>query len=188
MRPGGPTEAAISRNLMRVSSSGGGGGNNGYDPNQPRDDIGRWTTVGGGSAPSSSTKPKDNFNMDKFIATLNRRAGSETLHKCATFVRIALEAGGADTSMRLHPGDAKDYDNVLKSNGFTPVEPISEKDYVPQKGDVVIFQPYPGGSKEGHIQVWNGTEWVSDFKQPRKFWPDSKYEAAKRPFQIYRRH
>lgn len=51
MRPGGPTEASLNRNLMRISSGGGGvgGGNSHYDPNQPRDDIGRWTKIGAGS-------------------------------------------------------------------------------------------------------------------------------------------
>ncbi len=190
MRPGGPTEATMNRNLMRVSSPGGNSGNGGtipYTPLQLRDDVAGQSQSGNAFETGTCVPPNDNFNMDRFIASLNRRAGSIPQHECAKYVRMALEAGGADTSMRLGFGEAKDYDNVLKYNGFIPIEIISEEDYGPQRGDIVIFQPYPGGNRAGHIQVWNGKEWVSDFKQPRKFWPDSRYEAAKKPFQVYRR-
>ena len=65
MRPGGPTEAAINRNLMRVSFADGGG-NNGYDPNQPRDDIGRQT-AGRGSGREEPVRRQDNSLASKAL-------------------------------------------------------------------------------------------------------------------------
>ena len=45
VNPGGPTENALNQALAHPSLRNGGR----YDPNQPRDDHGRWTSTGGGS-------------------------------------------------------------------------------------------------------------------------------------------
>jgi type VI secretion system secreted protein VgrG len=58
--------------------------------------------------------------------------------------------------------------------------------YLPQKGDIAVFQPPNDKHRHGHIQMYNGTQWVSDFKQPRAFWPNKDYEDIKPPYVIYR--
>ena len=42
---------------------------------------------------------------------------------------------------------------------------------------IVVFDTYPGQPKHpaGHIQIYNGEKWVSDFVQ-RRFWPSTAYE------------
>jgi RHS repeat-associated protein len=96
--------------------------------------------------------------------------------QCASHVRQGLNAGGLNTDG--HPGYAKEYGPFLVKNGFMLVSPLK---YVPQKGDIVVFQP---GSEYGHIQVWSGREWVSDHVQ-RKFIP-WRSEIVPGPHKIYR--
>lgn len=170
MRPGGPTEGAINQNLARASFGGGGH----YNPDQPRDWRGRWTYAGGGGGKA--------FNKDKLSDTITRNARAKSQGKCATNVRKALEAAGLDTSG--HPVSAKDYGPTLEKNGF---KSVGKDGYVPQKGDIVVMQPVPGArSQDGHIAVFNGKQWVSDFKQPG-FWPGPGYRNAKPGYTIYRR-
>lgn len=38
----------------------------------------------------------------------------------------------------------------------------------------------------GHIQMYNGIQWVSDFFQPRKFWPGRDYELYKPGYEVFR--
>ena len=51
-----------------------------------------------------------------------------------------------------------------------------------EAGDVVVF-PASGGRKWGHIAMWNGSQWVSDFSQ-KNIIVHRDYGQA--PFTIYR--
>ena len=42
------------------------------------------------------------------------------------------------------------------------------------------------GIPYGHIQMYNGNIWISDFKQLRDFWPGSGYRTYQPPYVIYR--
>ena len=53
------------------------------------------------------------------------------------------------------------------------------------QGDVVVIQNYPGGDVNGHIALYDGTRWVSDFKQ-RDIWAGPGYRANQPPLQVYR--
>lgn len=55
----------------------------------------------------------------------------------------------------------------------------------PMAGDIVVIQSYTGGSVHGHIQMYNGTQWVSDFKQSG-FWPGSGYRKNEPSYSIFR--
>lgn len=121
------------------------------------------------------------IDVDKVAEAINNKAKPGPTQKCATHVREALAAGGVDT--RGHPQDAKDYGPTLEKNNFKPVD---NKDYVPQKGDVVVIQPYEGGNPSGHIAIFNGKEWVSDTKQ-RDMWGGQGYRAHQPPHVVYRR-
>ncbi len=128
------------------------------------------------------------LNINAFVNELNSNAGDESTGECAKYVRWALEAGGINTSG--HPGSAKNYGPFLEGQGFSNVSPDN---YAPQPGDIAVIQPYPGGNQSGHIEGWNGSQWVSDFNQP--YYPNSPgggvypgpgYRNAEPDYSIYR--
>ena len=95
---------------------------------------------------------------------------------CATACRKGLEAGGLNTAG--HPVDAKDYGPFLTKHGAAAV---SGDGYKPEKGDVGVFQG-GGRNRSGHIEIYDGKQWVSDTKQPR-FEPRRDYPGSS---EIYR--
>lgn len=106
-------------------------------------------------------------------------AEGSTLH-CARYVRLALEAGGIDTSGA--PLSAKDYAPFLVTRGFAAVKGTGEDAIA---GDVAVIQPYKGGSPHGHIAMYDGEDWVSDFVQT-DMWGGPGYRKAKPDFEILR--
>jgi type VI secretion system secreted protein VgrG len=99
---------------------------------------------------------------------------------CARAVGNALEAGGINTAGR--PGSAKNYGPFLQDKGFSTVSPTN---YTPIKGDIRVFQPYPTGSPHGHINMYNGNQWISDFRE-NGFWPGPGYRTYQPAFEIFR--
>ena len=151
------------------SGGRGGSGGGGRTIRQP---IRKNVVVqnGGGSIASTATTTATNiasanaktFDVVKAVTYLTANAYPEYIREkcgyCARAVRTALEAGGIDTSER--PKYAKDYGPYLKEWGFNTVDNSS---YMPQMGDIRVFQPYEGGNIAGHIDMYNGTQWVSDY-------------------------
>lgn len=127
---------------------------------------------------------KQYFNIDAAVEYLNAHAFITYIKgqcgRCARAVRLSLEAGGIKTNP--HPLSAKNYGNYLKKWGFIEV-PV--KDYTPIRGDIRVFQNYPGGSIHGHIDMYNGNKWVSDFIE-RGYYPGSGYQKYNTPFSIFR--
>jgi hypothetical protein len=65
------------------------------------------------------------------------------------------------------------------------MEPIAKNSSLNyKKGDVVVFDA-AGKHKHGHIQIYNGKNWVSDFKQ-KSFYVWKDVPANKVNFTIYR--
>lgn len=87
--------------------------------------------------------------------------------KCAYKVRLALADAGAKTSG--HPIHAKDWGPMLLKNEFTAVLAVTPDSFIPEKGDVAVIQA-TSSSKSGHIQGFDGQNWISDFIQ-ELFWP-----------------
>ncbi len=50
----------------------------------------------------------------------------------------------------------------------------SEDGYTPIRGDIVVLQPTANSSSHGHIAMYNGEQWISDFPQ-NDFWGGSAY-------------
>jgi len=141
------------------------------------------------------------IDIDKVVEHVTSHAESSSQGLCARYVRQALEAGGADLSH--HPGSAKDYGPTLLLIGFNDVfywngtvgYPVDTDktcrvinqcyQYEPAKGDVVVIQPYEGGGPHGHIAIYTGTQWISDFKQ-RDMWAGPGYRKNRPPFMAYR--
>lgn len=84
---------------------------------------------------------------------------------CARAIRMALEAGGLDTTGR--PAYAGDYDSFLPTIGFIQVE--YGPDYVPQPGDIVVHESTSENRPEGHIAMYDGANWISDYYQRDMF-------------------
>ncbi len=77
---------------------------------------------------------------------------------------------------------AKDYGPYLRNNGFSPVPAGG---YRPRRGDVVVIQNYPGGNPNGHIAMYDGHQWVSDFTQ-QDIWAGPGYRQHKPAAQVFR--
>jgi hypothetical protein len=115
------------------------------------------------SAAVSSAPKTPAIDIDAAVAKIEEIALTNYSGKCATHVRLALEAGGANMATR--PALAKNYGPKLLEIGFAEV---AISGYTPQKGDVAVFDSYATQSPQaGHIQMYSGTQWISDTRQPR---------------------
>lgn len=123
--------------------------------------------------------------IDKMVLKLNSSASVKSKGQCGKYVRLAIEAGGIDTSN--HPVSAKDFGPYILSWGFEEITTAAYK-----MGDVVVMNSIKD-HPNGHMMMFNSTHWVSDFFQdtaPRVdstgFWPGGDYRSAKPSFAVYR--
>lgn len=105
-------------------------------------------------------------------------AESKSVGLCGLYVRKAIIAGGIPLYLG---GDAWSYKYLLPIIGFKRIDK-NEKLTI---GDIVVFQPI-GGRKFGHIAIWNGEQWISDFKQ-RSIIVHKDYTKEQCEFVIFRR-
>lgn len=119
-----------------------------------------------------------NWNPDNAAKYATEHAEPKSAGLCALYVRKAINAGGIPL---WSCGSAWRYNKVLSILNFQEVATGEEL----KVGDIVVFQPI-GGRKYGHIAIWNGTQWVSDFKQ-RNFIVHSDYTKEGAEYHIYRR-
>lgn len=113
------------------------------------------------------------FDIDKAIEYGNTHLLSKTSGQCAKHVRLMLEAGGLDTTGR--PVAACNYDTFLPKIGFTQIATLnnrlSQTEFSKKSviiGDIAVMDH----AKYGHICIWNGKNWISDFRQ-NNMWPYS---------------
>ena len=111
--------------------------------------------------------------------------------KCARYVKKALIAGGA-SAKNSGIESAKNYGPWLLENNFKVVDnattvrsgsvfAISGQ----QAGDVVVIQAAPN-HVHGHMAMFNGTHWVSDFIQEKGFYPAQVYRDHNISYTLYR--
>ncbi|SFI49999.1 hypothetical protein [Halpernia frigidisoli] len=131
---------------------------------------------------ANSTIPKKEYDVDNAVSKLNVNAETKSLGKCAKYVRLAINAGGIKNIFG-HATEYYDSDKLLKY-GFTKVGTNLDSVSL-EKGDIVAFGSVKG-HPYGHISMWNGTNWVSDFKQ-KSFWVAKQYSIDKK-YAIYRWH
>jgi hypothetical protein len=99
--------------------------------------------------------------IHRLISWLDSHAHLHSTHHCAASVRQAMEAAGIPTVDRPPSGDAGDYGPFLLRHG---AQVIPQESYEPRAGDIAVFdrtEDHPAG----HIQVFDGQRWVSDFVQ-----------------------
>ena len=90
---------------------------------------------------------------------VTKNALSRSSGWCARYVRQALQA--ADYEIEAQPY-AYQYETngTLSKAGLTKIDPNTQ----PRKGDVMVIQPTQG-HEAGHIQMYNGEQWISDYRQ-----------------------
>lgn len=117
--------------------------------------------------------PDGKWNIDRAISWINSNSLNNSVGSCAKYVRMAIEAGGMSTVGR--PVAACNYTAFLPSKGFKHIATLSNKQEQnqfssnkAQKGDIAVMSH----GKYGHICMWNGNQWISDFKQ-NNMWPYS---------------
>lgn len=133
---------------------------------------------------SGSTVSALNGSAPATAARLAARAAhSRSQGRCALYVRKALQGAGYQFTSQA---SAYMYatNGTLAGAGFTR---ISSDNYVPQVGDVVVFNR-SSKNPHGHIQIYDGRQWVSDFRQPNfspyrthngySVWRDTRYLDA----------
>jgi hypothetical protein len=155
-------------------------------------------TNGGGGGDSPQTIKERHVVMAKKVSSYAKaHAGSTSQGKCAQYVREALEAigfkinrpysvyngpniykykNGAKTLIWKHGESysmAKDYGPSLMGAGFSEITP--DVDYKPQDGDIRVFPSPNGNHPAGHIDIWDGQNWVSDFVEWNKI-PGTPYK------------
>lgn len=128
------------------------------------------------------------FNIYAAANYLTAHANYRSEGACSRYVQEAIKAGGINTPNYYYAGGS--YGPKLKEWGFTMISTTLEN-YTPIIGDIAVIQGYAGGTQCnfgpcGHIQMYNGVQWVSDFFQKRPFWPGQTYENKSPSFEIYR--
>ena len=92
-------------------------------------------------------------------ANASRVALSSSTGYCARYVRKALQSAGYEFTPNP---SAYQYASrgTLSQAGFTKISNNME----PQVGDVVVYDR-TSSRPHGHIQIFDGNDWVSDFRQ-----------------------
>lgn len=119
------------------------------------------------------------WNKDVAVSYLRSHALGHSHSECAKFTRLAILAGGVKVPNTDY---AKDYGAELLRAGFRELPPGSTL----IAGDVAVIQPYPGGNGIGHMTMYDGTQWISDFVQ--KHVSGAWYRKMQPSFKIYRMH
>lgn len=123
------------------------------------------------------------WDKAKAVEYLNNHAQPGSLGRCAEYVRRAIEAGGV--ALTRHQS-AKDYGPSLTAVGFLEiVSGHADASYQHQAGDVGIIQPI-AHQPDGHMTMFNGSNWVSDFVQNHGIYPGPSYRSAQPAYAIYR--
>lgn len=139
----------------------------------------RTSGVSAGSSRTSSARLNSSARPVIAARRAARAAHSRSRGLCAKYVRLALQAAG----YKFTP-NASAYQyatrGTLARAGFTKISNNSR----PQVGDVVVIsrsRKHP----HGHIAIYDGRNWVSDFRQRNKSpyreyysyttWRDSRY-------------
>lgn len=106
------------------------------------------------------------WNIYNACNWLHTHAGTKSQHACAKYVRMAIEAGGVSTAGR--PTWAWKYIDYLPNIGFKFLTKVSRDQmgsFSAQPGDIAVYQKGGNPSVPGHICMWTGVQWTSDFKQ-----------------------
>ena len=119
------------------------------------------------------------YNIQAACNWLHKHAFNSSQHVCAKFVRSAIDVGfntnpnGNDSYTGNHgrPDWAWKYINFLPKIGFKFVDKVDNSyngengKYSPEPGDIAVYTKGGDTHVPGHICMWTGAEWASDFRQ-----------------------
>lgn len=94
---------------------------------------------------------------------------------CAKYVTNAINYGGIGIPKTPY---AKDMGTTLIDAGFKSINDSIEI------GDVAVIQAI-SGHPNGHVCIYDGNDWISDFVQ-QTMYPGDAYRNAKPPYEIFR--
>ena len=116
------------------------------------------------------------INMTATIQHLTDNALSKSSGNCSKYVANALEAGGFVFTRQKY---AYQYwsNEILTGIGYYEINETSSY----EKGDITVTENNDDHPK-GHIAMWNGTNWISDFVQKSK----NIYSSNQPPIHYYR--
>lgn len=124
-----------------------------------------------GSATGGTACGTSGMDVQKAVDHITSAAKSSSSGWCSRHVRRAIEAGGVSVTSPT----AKDLGPSLESAGFLPIATQADLNtYVPTAGDVVVFDAVTGHDS-GHTAMYDGEQWVSDWKQ-LNFFVDEPYK------------
>jgi len=133
------------------------------------------------------------WNKEEAIKFAEDNAHEKSTGWCSTYVKNALVKGG----LTYFQCDAGSCGGGLQAQGFTQVKDQNTDDGQYEVGDVVVISAFADpdgegpkkGSKHGHLAIWNGLHWISDFHQNtrgKNVYPGAGYDMAKPNYKIYR--
>jgi uncharacterized Zn-binding protein involved in type VI secretion len=147
---------------------------------RPTAQAGHERAASGAAARSPALPPAGQaLAIDRAVAHLAAHARPRSEGRCLRAVREAVEAGGA------RPGraaSAKDFGPRLEQAGLRSVAVNGTPGYTPQRGDVVVFDAV-AGHPTGHTAMFDGAQWVSDFRQ-QGFYAHPAYRGGR--WTVYR--
>lgn len=117
------------------------------------------------------------YDNSKTVAYITKHKSLKSRSMCAWYSMKAIRNGGCYYCY-IYPGYA--YNKILPKLGF---EEISTENYIPKAGDISVL-PKNSNSCFGHIAIYNGSNWISDFKQDDIF-PGKSYKISGK-YQIFR--
>jgi len=119
------------------------------------------------------------FDKQKFAGALRKNAlppfGKA---RCAHYVNMAINAAGVQV---CGVQNAKDWGPPLVCAGFVAVPAAGWQASI---GDIAVIQATTH-SKSGHMEGFDGKNWISDFVQ-REFWPGPSFRTETPSFVVYR--
>lgn len=118
------------------------------------------------------------YSNDRAADYATNHTEPHSTHMCAAYVVLAMWHGGCPVDPIVLPAYA--YSKILPQMGF---DEIPMEGYTPKKGDISVL-PRNSSHPLGHIAVYNGSQWVSDFTQNHML-PSAAFRASGR-FQIFR--
>jgi hypothetical protein len=159
-----------------------------------------WSTPSA-VVPNSAKITIDTWDVEAAVSRLVRGAAEGKTGVCATYVEIAIAAGGGALKKKIATSEGKTgskhatnlrYDGILEEHGFVQITPndlvlsANQKNVNMelQAGDVAIIGT--DASKTGgnyHACMWSGSQWISDFVQNNL----NVYKRSE-PCAIYRYH
>jgi hypothetical protein len=132
------------------------------------------------------------WDLGAALAELRRNAVIEPLFHprhgwCARFTRLAIVAGfgGEAAEPDVPHNPPATFIATLQAAGYTS-QGVNAVGF--EAGDVAVILPY-GSHKWGHVAMFDGNNWISDFVQLGAWsgiYPNDAYRRAAPPYEIFR--